>query len=114
MLGVVFARARSHIDALDLLHRILETGFMGVYRRTLRGPRVLEDIRRRVEDKVMTVRRMEAEEAEWERANRLPATTTKPSPRAPRVEMPEWVAFVLLEAVPLAVLAAVSIWWLFF
>ena len=114
MLGVVFARARAHIDVLDLLHRILETGFMGVYRRTLRGPRVLEDIRRQVEDKVMTVRRMEAEEAEWERANCPPATDTKPSPRAPRIEMPEWAGFVLLETVPLALLAAAAVWWFFF
>lgn len=112
MLGVVFARARAHIDVLDLLHRILETGFMGVYRRTLRGPRVLEDIRRQVEDKIRTVRRMEAEEAQWERAHRPPATATKPSPRTPRVERPEWVAFVVLEIVPLAVMAAVAVWWL--
>ena len=113
MLVVVFGRGREHIDVLDLLHRILETGFMGIYRRTLRGPRVLEDIRRKVEDKIMTERRQQADEAEWERANRPPA----PYVRAPYVDKWAGVHFVLLEVVPLVTvpaMIAVAIWWAIF
>jgi type IV/VI secretion system ImpK/VasF family protein len=116
LLGLVFARARSHIDLLDLLHRILEAGFMGSYRSTLKGPRVLEDIRRNVEDKIMTERRQQAEEAKWERANPAPTIVEVPYPYAPYVEKRDWVHSVLLEVVLPALVAVVigSVWWFFF
>ena len=110
---MVFDRAREHIDVLDLLHRILETGFMGTYRSTLKGPRVLEDIRRKVEDRIMTVRRLQADEAEGERANAAPVPNLRPS----YVKKWDWVHFVLLEIVPLVTvpaLVAIAIWWAIF
>lgn len=116
LLGLVFARAQMHIDLVDLLHRILELGFMGRYRGTPRGPRELEDIRRRLEDKIMTERRQQAEKAEWERANPAPTIAEVPYPYAPYVEKRDWVHSVWLGIVLPAVVAVVigSVWWFFF
>ena len=117
LLGLVLPLAPMHIDLLDLLHRILEMGFMGKYRESPRGPRVLDDLCRKLEDKITTVRRQQAEEAEWERANPPPAIAEAPDPHVPRAVMPEWAAFVLQEIVPLVVIAAVAavvVWWFFF